>query len=116
MSLARLTIALRAAALGVVLVGSSCASTPPLPTAPARPYDDSVLTMLVRYTAKEACSCAFVMDRDDDYCRAWVKASPSLATPSFDRARRRTRATALGVFAADAQWVDNQVGCALVTP
>ena len=100
----------------VAMSAGACASLPPLPAEQARPYTTDILTMLVRYTAKEACSCAFVMERDDAFCLAFTKADPALATPTFDRVRRRTRATALGIFAADAQFVDNQVGCVLAAP
>ena len=44
------------------------------------------LMLLVNYTAKESCSCLFVMEMSEGYCRAWVKASPALAGWSFDRA------------------------------
>jgi hypothetical protein len=108
---------LRSLVAGVVasLGVTGCANTPPLPEAPASPYDANVIIMLVRYTAKEACSCAFVMERDDAYCHAWVKASPTLASAELDRRTKRARAAALGVFLAEAQFVDNQVGCRLVT-
>ena len=81
-----------------------------------RPYDAGDLTLLARYTAKESCSCIFVMEMSEAYCRAFTKASPAVASWSVDRAGRTVRASALLLWRARARFVDEKLGCAFEGP
>jgi hypothetical protein len=80
---------------------------------PTRPYDDNDLMLLVDYTAKESCSCLFVMEMGEDYCRAWSKAAPAVATWSFDPDKKTVDAAVGLLWGARAHFVDDQVGCVL---
>ncbi len=59
------------------------------------------------------CSCMFVMEMDEAYCRAWVKASPDVAKVAFDRANKRVESSAFISVAATAHFVDEKRGCVL---
>jgi hypothetical protein len=63
--------------------------------------------------ARMGCSCMFVMERDEEYCRAWVKASPNVAKVTFDQGRKRVEASVFISWAAAAHYVDDKVGCVL---
>lgn len=103
----------RIASAVVVVLASGCATLPPLQATSTRPYDTGDLTLVVRYTAKETCSCTFVMEMDEAFCRAFTKANPPVASASIDRATRTVTSNALGLWSAKARFVDDQVGCIL---
>ncbi|MCC6338055.1 MAG: hypothetical protein IT380_29185 [Myxococcales bacterium] len=92
------------AALGL----AGCASE-----GPPRLYDQNDMELAAANGARMGCSCLFVMERDEEYCRAWVKASPNVAKLRFDSARKRVEASVFISFAATAHYVDDQVGCVL---
>jgi hypothetical protein len=76
-------------------------------------YSRNDLQLLTAYTAKETCSCLFVMEQTEEYCRAWTKASPAVATWSADL-EARTVDSAAGLFwGARAHYVDEKFGCVL---
>jgi hypothetical protein len=102
--------------MALLALSSSCATLPPLPEDPKRPYDTGDLTMLVRYRAKETCSCAFVMARDDAFCKAFTEASPSVAGVNIDRKTKTTSASALLLWSASARFVDDRRGCVIDDP
>ena len=64
------------------------------------------------YTAKEYCSCRYVMHNRADYCRGYV--NQWLATSDFtdDPARKRVTVSGLG-RSNGAQWVGERQGCRL---
>ncbi|HEX8596055.1 MAG TPA: amidase [Pseudomonas sp.] len=63
------------------------------------------------YTAKEYCSCRYVMLNSADYCRAYVKQYvPS--TLIDDAANKRVSANGLG-RSASAAWQGERQGCRL---
>lgn len=98
------TLRLLAFALGL----AGCASE-----GPPRTFANNDLELAVGNSARMGCSCMFVMERDEAYCRAWVKASPDVAKVSFDVQRKRVEASSFLSWAATAHWVDDQVGCIL---
>lgn len=93
--------------LGVVLAG--CADDDGTP----RTFDNNDLELAVGNSALMGCSCMFVMNMDETYCRAWVKASPDVAKVSFDVANKRAEAAAFVSWAATAHFVDEKRGCVL---
>lgn len=78
-----------------------------------RPYAYNDLQLLSRYTAKEACSCLFVMEMDEAYCRAWVVANPPVATFSFDKEEKTVDSSVLLLWGGHARFIDDQLGCQL---
>jgi hypothetical protein len=46
---------------------------------PFHTYEANDLTLAVGNSARMGCSCMFVMEMPEAYCRAWVKASPDVA-------------------------------------
>jgi hypothetical protein len=80
---------------------------------PPRTFANSDLELAVGNAARMGCSCLFVMERDETYCRAWVKASPDVAKVTFDTVHKRVEASSFVSWAAAAHYVDDQVGCVL---
>lgn len=78
-----------------------------------RTYDNNDLELAVGNSARMGCSCLFVMEMDEAYCRAWVKASPDVAKLTFDRANKRVESAAFISWAATAHYVDEKRGCIL---
>jgi hypothetical protein len=78
-----------------------------------RTYDNSDLELAVGNSARMGCSCMFVMEMPEAYCRAWVKASPDVAKVSFDVANKRVESSAFVSWAATARYVDDKRGCIL---
>ena len=76
-------------------------------------YDNHDLALLTRYRAKDLCSCIFVMNRDEAYCRDWTKASPNLATATIDLEKKEVQTRAMHYWAAKAVWVNQKEGCRL---
>ena len=63
------------------------------------------------YTAKEYCSCRYVMNNDAEYCRGYVKQwLPSEL--SDDRTQKIVTASGLG-RSNSAQWQGERQGCRL---
>ncbi len=80
---------------------------------PPRTFANNDLELAVGNSARMGCSCRFVMERDEAYCRAWVKASPDVAKVTFDTANKRVEASSFVSWAATARYVDEQKGCVL---
>jgi hypothetical protein len=78
-----------------------------------RPYDNNDLQLVTSYTAKDFCSCLFVMERDESYCRAWTAASPAVATVRVDKEARVVETAAALLWGARARFVDARTGCVL---
>ena len=79
----------------------------------SRLYDNSDLELITGYTAKEMCSCLFVMERPEDFCRAWTKANPAIASAQVDLEAKVVRSSALSFWDATARFVDDRTGCVL---
>ena len=76
-------------------------------------YDKNDLELITAYTAKQLCSCLFVMERDEDYCRTWTRESPAVATASIDFEEKSVQSEALLVWSATARFVNERYGCVL---
>ncbi len=74
-------------------------------------YDANDLQILTAYSAKQMCSCIFVMKRSEDFCKAWAKESPDVKTVSIDRDDKRVETQALNLWGAHARYVDARRGC-----
>lgn len=69
--------------------------------------------ILSAYSAKEYCSCRYVMGFDGDYCRRYVKQYLPLSELREDPASRQVFARGLGLDAT-ARWLSPQAGCRLL--
>lgn len=76
-----------------------------------RPYDNNDLQLITGYTAKETCSCLFVMEQDEAFCRAWTRASPQVATWKADPEKKTVEAAAGFLWSARARFVSAREGC-----
>lgn len=74
-------------------------------------YSNNDLELVVVYTSKDMCSCLWVMERDEEYCRAWTQASPQVAEVTIDWERREVVAEALLLWSATARFVSEREGC-----
>ena len=63
---------------------------------PPRTYDNNDLELAVGNGARMTCSCIFVMQMSEDFCRAWVKASPDVARLGIDRQSKSVESSAFG--------------------
>lgn len=80
---------------------------------PPRTYANNDPQLAVANAARMSCSCLFVMNMPAEFCKAWVKASPSVAQYTVDEKMRAVEATALLSWVARARYVDDQRGCVL---
>ena len=96
-------------ALAFALCLGACASR----SDSTQTYDNNDVELAVGNAARMTCSCLFVMKMSDAYCRAWVKASPSVANYTVNNQNQTVEATALLQWGARAHFVDEQRGCVL---
>ena len=78
-----------------------------------RRYENNDLVLVTAYTAKDACTCLFVMERDEAFCRAFVKASPAVAQLTIDTEHKAVETSAVLLWGARAYYVDARSGCVL---
>ncbi len=78
-----------------------------------RPYDNNDLQLVTSYTAKDFCSCVFVMRMSEEYCRRWTAASPAVATVEVDYEERSVRTAAVLLWGEKARFVSERDGCIL---
>ena len=76
-------------------------------------YRNHDLELLTSYRAKDMCSCVFVQERDEAYCRDWTVASPNLATLSVNVEAQTVSTEALQYWSATAVYMGTEVGCVL---
>lgn len=76
-------------------------------------YDTSLLHLGTGYNARMACSCVFVLGRDEESCQDLLKVSPDLARFKVDREAKTVTSKALGGWSRSARFVDAQLGCVL---
>lgn len=65
------------------------------------------------YTAKEYCSCRYVMGNSADYCRAYTQQYVPISGFLDDEARKRVTARGLG-STQTAAWLSAREGCRLM--
>ena len=76
-------------------------------------YDTGLLKIASRFAAKEACSCLFVANRDEAWCRAWLRVSPDVARWRI-KGDDTVRARALGLARSEARFLGAGRGCEIV--
>ena len=65
------------------------------------------------YTAKEYCSCCYVMDNPADYCLAYVKQYVPISSFVDDAATKQVQVSGLG-RRNSAAWLSSRQGCQLL--
>jgi hypothetical protein len=76
-------------------------------------YDNNDLQLSVGHAARDACTCTFVMEQDEAFCQAWLKAKPAVTRWSVDRQAKTSEASAFMVWSAKARFVGPRFGCVL---
>lgn len=76
-------------------------------------YERNDLQLVAQYQAREMCSCLYVMEQDEAWCRAWTRASPSVAKFEIDNEKKKVRASAVTLWGSTAKFVDARSGCVL---
>lgn len=79
----------------------------------SREYLNNDLVLAAGHAARDMCSCTFVMRMDEDYCRAYTRASPDVARYSIDREKKTVEASALVLWGARARYIGPRYGCVL---
>src|SRR5688572_5488068 len=77
------------------------------------PYSWNDLRLISRYTATAMCSCLFVMEHDEQFCRGWSQQNPPVARISIDRQAKTVTASTMLMWGASARFMDERSGCAL---
>ncbi len=75
-------------------------------------YDAGLLKLASGVTSKEVCSCLFVMERDEDFCRAWTKVSPDIAKFKVDYDEKTVKSRAL-LTKSIARYQGERDGCVI---
>lgn len=96
------------ALLGLALLAASSCGSPGV-----RSYNNSDAQLAVGNAALMACTCHFVMNMPDDFCRAWVKASPDVARFGVNKEAKTVESSAFITWSARAHFVDDKRGCVL---
>ena len=79
----------------------------------SREYANNDLELAANHAAHDLCSCLFVMNMPEDYCRAWVRASPDVARFSIDQEKKTVEASALILWGGRARYEGAHHGCTL---
>lgn len=93
----------------VAVLVSGCAQD----DAKLRTYDNNDLELATGNAAKMTCTCRFVMQMDEAYCRDWVRASPNVARFTVDETNKTVQSSAFISWTAKARFVDDKRGCVL---
>jgi len=83
------------------------------PVPQVKRYDTGLFSLGSGFAAKQACSCTFVLGRDADFCRDWLRVSPDVARFRIDVEDKVVTARALGMGKQVARYVDDERGCRL---
>ena len=78
-----------------------------------RTYANNDLELAVGNAAKMSCTCLFVMQMDEAYCKDWVRASPNVARFFVDKEKKVVTSSAFISWTARAHYVDDKRGCVL---
>jgi hypothetical protein len=78
-----------------------------------RTFANSDLELAVGNGARMGCSCMYVMEMPEAYCRAWIRATPDVAKVSFDVAAKTVETSSFISWSAKARYVDDKHGCIL---
>ena len=99
----------RLALLAGLLLAPACSKQG---NASERPYQNGTPELLAHNTAKEVCSCLFVVGQTDEFCDQFIHFNPPIASYSVDKEKKTVSARSL-TYTATAKWVSARAGCQL---
>ena len=76
-------------------------------------YSENDLELVTGYKAKTMCMCLWVEGRDEQYCAAWSKENPPLASYRIDWTAKAVDSQAMLLWGARARFVSERLGCVL---
>jgi hypothetical protein len=76
-------------------------------------YSAHDLELVTAFRAKEVCSCVFVMQHDEDFCRRYSAEDPDVASFHVDREQGVVTTQAFFLWGATARYEGPRVGCVL---
>jgi CubicO group peptidase (beta-lactamase class C family) len=76
-------------------------------------YQDSLFELAAAFSAKETCSCRYVLGMDPAFCDELTRVSPNVASARSDDEERQIRSSVLLFWGAKAHWIDAEQGCML---
>lgn len=74
-------------------------------------YEANDLEILTVFSAKQLCSCIFVMKRPESYCAEWAREEPNVKTFTVDYDSKRVKTQSMTLWGGSAHWVDAKRGC-----
>ena len=80
---------------------------------PPDTYDNGLIGLTAVFAARHGCACLFVMERDEDFCRAWIKVDPDVAKIRIDHENKKVNARTFLFWRASARWINEEEGCLL---
>ncbi len=78
-----------------------------------RLYNNNDLQLLTAYSAKEMCSCLFVMGQTEDFCVRFTKQAPDVKTYRIDWDHKSIETQAILFWGARAHLRGPRQGCVL---
>lgn len=79
-----------------------------------REYRDGRIALGLAFTAKNFCSCLFIVQNTEERCRDYASLAQISPTLSVDYEARRTKSNWFYLFRREAQYFDNEKSCRLV--
>ena len=76
-------------------------------------YQDSLFELAAAFSAKETCSCRYVLGMDPAFCDELTRVSPNVDSVRADDEERKIRSAVLLFWGAKAHWIDAEQGCML---
>jgi len=75
-------------------------------------YDAGLLKLASGVTAKEVCSCLFVMEMDEAWCQEWTRVSPDISKFKVDYDAKTVKGRAL-LARTTARYTGAREGCVI---
>jgi len=76
-------------------------------------YSENDFELITAYTAKTMCMCLWVEDQTEEYCAAWTKENPPVASYRVDWKEKAVESQAMMLWGARAHFVSDRLGCIL---
>jgi len=79
-------------------------------------YETSTIRMALAYTAKEFCSCKFVMEQSDEFCFHYVYLSKRLKPKYFINNTKKEVTVRFAILVKKkAKFINDELGCVLTS-
>ncbi len=77
-------------------------------------FKASVIDLGLGFTAKNFCSCLFVVGQSEEFCRDYASVQQVQPRLSVDHANKKTESQLFFIFKQEAQYFGEDKGCALL--